>query len=250
MTFVKKILFVDPSDEYRAYFADAIKKESDLIMVGHTDSAEELLSLVPKLHPDVVIMDLVFPDGEGISVLERLHSLKLEPKPIIIIHSIQQIMAELAMHSGANFFIAKPISVDALLLRTRQIIINTGKKPDAENSYESRINSILTELGLSMALKGFSLLREGILLRIQNFIESNFFSDNLYSVLAERHNTIWSSIQRCMFVVIKKAWDLGDSEVQERYFCKSVCTPKGKPSNREFIARIADHILVEDHKDF
>ncbi len=248
METVKKIVLADTSEDYRSDFAAAVTQEKDFALVGETASGEELLRMVQTLRPDAIIMDLVLNGADGMSVLENLST--LERKPIIIIHSsfIRGNMADLAAAGGASYFISRPTSPDVLMQRVRQLLRTRGSHASAFPNLETRVTAIIHEVGVPAHIKGYQYLREAILITIRDMDVINAVTKVLYPAVARRFGTSASRVERAIRHAIEVAWDRGDLEVLQRYFGYTVSNTKGKPTNSEFIAMIADRIRLEDRQ--
>ena len=144
---------------------------------------------------------------------------------------------------GAAYFVTKPCDIVTLLDRIRQISIS--KQPITQTkandaSLEALVTEIIHEIGVPAHIKGYHYLREAIILTINNMEMINAVTKVLYPEVAKRFNTTPSRVERAIRHAIEVAWDRGDVEVLQKFFGYTVSGIKGKPTNSEFIAMIAD----------
>lgn len=245
-----RILVADGNEDFRRLLSDLLSAESDMEIVGQADNGIDTLALTAELHPDVVIMDLVLAKLDGIEVLRRLPEACAATKPLVVSGFINDKVVADCAAAGAFYFIPKPCDVPALLLRIRQAS-EYGRKPavalgDApvaarsEPSLEAVVTDIIHEIGVPAHIKGYQYLREAIILTINDMDIINAVTKVLYPEVAKKFNTTPSRVERAIRHAIEVAWDRGDIEVLQKFFGYTVSNIKGKPTNSEFIAMIAD----------
>lgn len=248
-----RVLIADPNEDFRQLLSEMINDEEDMIAVASAEDGIETLALTAELKPDVLLLDLVFPKLDGISVLRRLPETGTRPK-VIVISSFwnEQVVSECA-ELGACYFVPKPCNSSALLDRIRQTK-SIGREalgharlapapiasPRYEPSLESAVTDIIHEIGVPAHIKGYQYLREAIILTINDMDIINSVTKVLYPEVAKKFNTTPSRVERAIRHAIEVAWDRGDIEVLQKFFGYTVSNIKGKPTNSEFIAMIAD----------
>lgn len=246
---LKTILVADSSQRFRQSFIESVNNETDLQVVGETGDGQELLELIQSMQPDAVIMELVLTRMDGLAVLEQLKEMQLAHRPHILILSsyAQGTMADLAAERGASFYLTKPCRTSVVCERIRQLT----KVPASIQSHayprnlEAEVTSIIHEVGVPAHIKGYQYLREAILIAIQDMDVINAVTKILYPEVAKRFSTTASRVERAIRHAIEVAWDRGDLETLQKYFGYTVSNVKGKPTNSEFIAMIADRLSLE-----
>ena len=241
-------MVADASEEFRRIFAAALAEEIDLELVGETGDGEEVLRLVREKAPDVLVMDLVLTGMDGLEVLQALSEAEARPRVLVLSSFARGNMAELAAQVGAEYYMMKPCRIPALLERVRQMAgpaQDGGDEDEREQSLESTVTSIIHEIGVPAHIKGYQYLREAIMIAVKDMDVINAVTKILYPEVAKRFGTTASRVERAIRHAIEVAWDRGDLETLQKYFGYTVSNAKGKPTNSEFIAMIADRLLLE-----
>ena len=254
MTTKIKVLLVDADEEMRRAITAAVSDSADLTLVSATDDGEQVPELVRRLQPDVVVMDLVLRTSDGIAVMQALHREKLHTH--VIVHTrfyTQYVITECAA-LGADYFVPKGKSLSLLLERVRAVAaprvldfpgVPVGAAPRTETqNLESMVTDIIHEIGVPAHIKGYQYLREAIILTINDMEIINAVTKVLYPEVARKFNTTPSRVERAIRHAIEVAWDRGDIEVLQKFFGYTVSNIKGKPTNSEFIAMIADSLTL------
>ncbi|HJC65251.1 MAG: sporulation transcription factor Spo0A [Lachnospiraceae bacterium] len=245
-------------------------QEKDMSVIGKAENGEDALHMITDKSPDVVLLDLIMPKIDGISVVERIkqsESLKKIPAFIILSSVAGEQMAEEAFRAGANYYLMKPFDRDTLVSKIRtvgkQSLPRTGKsfapekrekgcKQDREaymeEHLETDITKMLHELGIPAHIKGYQYLRDAISMTVKDQEMMTSVTKILYPTIAKRHQTTASRVERAIRHAIEVAWGRGKLETIDQIFGYTVSTGKGKPTNSEFIALIADQILLEYKK--
>jgi len=244
----KKVLLADAGEEFRRALTQSIQETEDLEVVGSTGSGEELLLLATGGRPDVIVMDMVLTGVDGLSVLERLG----EEKPAVLVLSSFSgaALAEQAAALGADYLMLKPCRISALVERIRQLAGDRGELngPSEERemqNLERQVTAIIHEIGVPAHIKGYQYLREAIRLTVEDMDAINAVTKVLYPAVAKKFSTTASRVERAIRHAIEVAWDRGDLETLQKYFGYTVSNAKGKPTNSEFIAMIADRLVLE-----
>ncbi len=218
----KKLLIADADESFRSILMDAMRDEADMEVLAATGDGEEALRLVRELSPDVLLMDMVLSRMDGLEVLSALEQAS-RPKVLVLSGFVRGNMAELAAAKGASYFMMKPCKLSAVIERVRQLGGAVSQEEDSRSpagmhqSLESSVTSIIHEIGVPAHIKGYQYLREAIVMTVERAI---------------RH-------------AIEVAWDRGDLETLQKYFGYTVSNAKGKPTNSEFIAMIADRLQLQ-----
>ena len=246
----RRVLVADGAESFRRMLADMIAGEEDLALAGQTGDGEELLALIRETHPDVVVMDLLLTGMDGFEVLERLGDIR--PRVLVLSSFADCALTERLAAEGADYCMLKPCRMNALLERVR--LLAEGRpgndEQDAARELERRVTGIIHDIGVPAHIKGYQYLREAILLTIADMDMINAVTKVLYPTVAKRFGTTASRVERAIRHAIEVAWDRGDLETLQQYFGYTVSNAKGKPTNSEFVAMIADRISLEESRSF
>jgi len=246
-----RILLADSNSDFCTALSELTAAEEDLELVGIANDGTEALKLTAEKMPDVLILDLVLPKVDGLEVLRRIPETNVHCKIIVLSGFYNnQIVAE-ASAGGADYFMPKPCDTDALFSRVRQLAASVKELTPApgvdcrnltrnEPSLESVVTDIIHEIGVPAHIKGYQYLREAIILTINDMEMINAVTKVLYPEVAKKFKTTPSRVERAIRHAIEVAWDRGDIEVLQKFFGYTVSNIKGKPTNSEFIAMIAD----------
>lgn len=244
---VKKALVADTSEEFRHSVVETLNNEQDLLVVGQTEDGQELVRMVQDLEPDVVVMDLVLMGMDGLAVLEEVKELVRCPKILIVSSYIRGGIADSAAAGGADYYMTKPCRASTICERLRQLTMGSSLEPerDKKGNLEVQVTAIIHEVGVPAHIKGYQYLREAILIAVNDMDVINAVTKVLYPEVAKRFGTTASRVERAIRHAIEVAWDRGDLETLQKYFGYTVSNTKGKPTNSEFIAMIADSLQLE-----
>lgn len=240
-----RVLIADIDEDFRRLLADVLSQEEDLECVGDTDNGVDVLAMSAELKPDVLVMDLVLLKLDGIEVLRRLSDAAPDTRAIIVTNMYRNEIVRQCSALGAAYFVPEPCDVGALLERIRQIGAfarqNELFAPRANDvNLEAAVTEIIHEIGVPAHIKGYQYLREAIILTINDMDIINAVTKVLYPEVAKKFGTTPSRVERAIRHAIEVAWDRGDIEVLQKFFGYTVSNIKGKPTNSEFIAMIAD----------
>ena len=248
-----KVLVADSGVDFRFLMADTIASEEDMVVVGSTGDGIETIALAVEKAPDVILMDLILTKLDGIGVLQRLTQLPQKPAVIVVSGFFNDHVIQEAAENGAYYFMPKPCDIPALLSRIRQL--KTIRMPQPvrsgisvrrmEDNLESVVTDVLHEIGVPAHIKGYQYLREAIIMTINDMDIINSVTKVLYPQVAKRFNTTPSRVERAIRHAIEVAWDRGDIETLQKFFGYTVSNVKGKPTNSEFIAMIADCLSLK-----
>jgi len=247
MEALKRVLIADTAVEFRNGLTQALSAEPDLHVLGVTGDGVELVRMVREQEPDVVVMELVLSGMDGLEVLDELSQLKVRPKVLILSSYIKGSVVEMAAAKGADFYMTKPCRLSTVCERIRQVMLPGGLEPERDDgpSLEARVTAIIHEVGVPAHIKGYQYLREAIMIAVDDMDVINAVTKVLYPEVAKRFGTTASRVERAIRHAIEVAWDRGDLETLQKYFGYTVSNAKGKPTNSEFIAMIADRLQLE-----
>ena len=242
-----KILLADADEDSRIALEQDLEQEQSLEVIGSTGSGMDAIKLIEKTEPDIIIMDLVLAGVDGLDVLEQLSQSQWERKrPMVIVYSayIRGSVTLQAAEFGADYFIMKPCS-SQLVERIRQLYQVSPAAPSNSEHLETLVTSVIHEIGVPAHIKGYQYLREAIIIAVEDMEVINAVTKVLYPEVARRFDTTASRVERAIRHAIEVAWDRGDIETLQKYFGYTVSNAKGKPTNSEFIAMIADRLQLQ-----
>ena len=254
-----RILAADPNVEFCRQLSELCAAEGDLELIGSCSDGQEALTRTAQRRPDVLLLELVLPKLDGLEVLRRLPEAGVSSHVIVLSGFVNSKVVTECSELGADYFLSKPCDVQALFTRVRQLLrgraqaaetgagvdcreIAAAGYPDA--NLEAVVTDIIHEIGVPAHIKGYQYLREAILLTIHDMDMINAVTKVLYPEVAKRFGTTPSRVERAIRHAIEVAWDRGDAETLQKFFGYTVSGIKGKPTNSEFIAMIADHLSL------
>lgn len=251
-----KVIIADRDADLRSILKDTLVSDGDMCVAADTASGAEAASLAESGAADVLVTDIVLPELDGIGVLERVSRLPASKRPACIVISSFDSPAILEQISalGVRFFIPKPFDVSALAERIRQAASTPSFMPSPakidparlrRHALEYAVTDTLHKLGIPPKLKGYHFIREGVLLAIDDMDILGAVTKVLYPAIARRFNSTAMRVERSIRNAIEVAWKRGDVDVIDEYFGYTVSSGKGKPTNGEFIALLADRLRLE-----
>ncbi len=220
-------------------------------------NGDELVSAIGKYQPDIIIMESFMARLDALAVLKLIPSMKLSAKPYIVVlsNADNSVFEQQLLMSGANYYFIKPVDVNILTERVAQLTGFDGKSGNivklrgaSEPDLEVVVSDIMHELGVPAHIKGYQYLRDAIILAINSPDMMNSVTKVLYPTVAKHFETTSSRVERAIRHAIEVAWDRGDIDVLSSYFGYTIQNTRGKPTNSEFIAMIADKLRLKMKK--
>ena len=263
-----KVLVSDDNQDFAKTLVSYLSKDEDLEIVGVARDGQEAYDKIVESKPDIALLDIIMPHLDGLGVLEKLNSTNLEKKPMCIILSAvgQDKITQKAIELGAQYYIVKPFDINVLIkrikelkyyqpsqgksniisreIRSQYIDISPDKQKKQEN-LEALVTNVIHEVGVPAHIKGYQYLREAIVMAVSDIDMINQITKQLYPEIAEKYHTTPSRVERAIRHAIEVAWGRGRQDVVENIFGYTVSAAKGKPTNSEFIAMIADKLRLE-----
>lgn len=241
----RTVLLADANEEFRAMLEKQINQTEEFTVVGSTGDGAEAMRLLDQQVADVAILDLVLPGTDGIGLLKHIREEGFRTRSIILSTFFTDQVVSEAVGLGASYFLSKPCEAEALLDRMRALLGQPARAEESPVVLKNQVTNIIHEIGVPAHIKGYQYLREAIIIAVNDMEVINAVTKVLYPTVAKRFSTTPSRVERAIRHAIEVAWDRGDLETLQKYFGYTVSNAKGKPTNSEFIAMIADRLLLE-----
>ncbi|MEE1313528.1 MAG: sporulation transcription factor Spo0A [Lachnospiraceae bacterium] len=255
-----KVIIADSNAKDLDGLANVLSEEMDVI--GLADDGKSAYEMIVENQPDIVILDVILPVIDGFGVIEQVIKNCSEIPQFIVTSSIgTQSLIECANNLGVAYYIMKPYDYQIVCERIKQItgmkegnIYHTRVHTDDTDGYRREyseydikqdVTNIIHELGIPAHIKGYQYIREGIIMAIEDVNMMNYITKLLYPTIAKKYKTTSSSVERAIRHAIEVAWSRGRIEILEEMFGYSVQGDRGKPTNSEFIALIADKLRLQ-----
>ena len=262
------VLIADDNKEFCSILNDYLLNQKDIVVTGVAKDGREALDLIVEKQPDLVVLDIIMPHLDGLGVLERLNSMNLEKMPRVIVLSAvgQDKITQQAITLGADYYVVKPFDMDIFTKRIREMF-NSNSKAEFDTravkqsslvereaaatekgpmDLETEITNIIHEVGVPAHIKGYMYLREAITMVVNDMELLSAVTKELYPSIAKKYNTTASRVERAIRHAIEVAWGRGQVDAINKLFGYTVHGDKGKPTNSEFIAIIADKLRLKN----
>lgn len=260
------IIIADDNKKFRDMLNDYLRSQNDMAVIGHAEDGVEALKLIQEKKPDLVILDMIMPQLDGLEVLARLKEMDLDPMPHIIVLSAvsQDKISQRAITLGADYYVLKPFDMEVFVERIRQMVnknMDSNKvKPthtyvdnyeaEIDNSEQvdmiGQITKIIHEIGIPTHIKGYMYLREAINMVVNNIELLSSVTKELYPSVGKKFNTNASRVERAMRHAIDVAWSKGEIDTINKIFGYTIRNEKGRPTNSEFIAMVSDKLRLKN----
>lgn len=247
MTDQTKIIIADDNKIFCENLKQFLDAHEDMEVCGIAHNGFDVLEMIEEHQPDLLILDLLLPRLDGLSVLSRLNSFTQRPKVIISTAMGQDNMIQEAVRMGIDYFFLKPYDLQNLSMRIRQIAGAEGiipLQPPTVGGFDVEVTGILHQMGVPAHIKGYQYLRDAIVFVIEDINLLGAVTKELYPMIAEKYNTTASRVERAIRHSIELAWDRGNIDLMNKYFGYTIDVERGKPTNSEFIAMIADKLKM------
>lgn len=265
------ILIADDNRDFAETLVNHLSKEKDMEVIGVARDGKEAYEKAISTKPDVLLLDVIMPYLDGLGVLEKLSATNLEKRPTCIMLSAvgQTKITQKAIGLGAEYYVVKPFDIEVLINRIRDIKnykptpnststscymvketkakyieLNELDRKNQEN-LEALVTNVIHEIGVPAHIKGYQYLREAIMMVVKDIDVINQITKQLYPDIAEKYKTTPSRVERAIRHAIEVAWSRGKNDLVENIFGYTISAAKGKPTNSEFIAMIADKLRLE-----
>lgn len=244
----KTIIIADDNAGLTMSLKEFFQSKSNYEVVGIAENGAEALTLVERYNPDFLLLDIVMPELDGFGVLSAIKT----QKPVVIMMSQLNTdgFVQKALRYGAKYFLAKPFNFD-VLLKTMDEFSGEAlppvkhQQPRRNRSLDEKIANLFISVGIPAHIKGYQFLREAIKITVEDPEIINSITKRLYPSIAQTFNTTPSKVERAIRHAIEVAWNRGKIENINHIFGMKIYSANEKPTNGEFIALVADKMLLE-----
>ena len=244
------VFIADSAEDFCTGLVAALQRSDGFQVVGTANDGEQAIRQILDRKPDVLVLELMLSKQDGISVLKAISGMERRPVTLATSAFITEYVSTSAANLGVRYLMLKPCDMTALVERLEEIRggeslrMSVPRRPD-KNSIEAMVTSIIHEIGVPAHIKGYQYLREAIIIAVNDMDVINAITKVLYPQVAKTFGTTPSRVERAIRHAIEVAWDRGDLDTLQRFFGYTVSNTKGKPTNSEFIALIADKLQLQ-----
>jgi len=272
-----KVAIADDNKQYAELVANYLKSKEEIEVVGVSYDGFECIELLRNETPDILLLDMMMKQMDGIAVLDRIRRMSFQPKVIMLTAMADERLVERAMLKGAVDYLIKPFDLECLYERVLDIGrsdygyglyqqnynysvmqdmmvaeptavyqsgVKLGRIDKRRKPIEIEITTLLHDMGVPTHVKGYQYLRDALLRTLANPQLLECVTKELYPKIAEKYNTTPSRVERAIRHAIELACDRGNIDLMTEYFGYTINQSKGKPTNNEFIATVTDRIRL------
>lgn len=245
------VLIADDNRQLTDKTADYLKQQSYISEVYKAYDGEEAWEMIQQVKPDVLLLDIIMPKLDGMGILKRINGAGLNKITTICVSvSGSDRTMETVMNMGAQHFLIKPqppeVVSDVIRALTDNVeAVQTNTQNQKNYDLETIVTSVIHDLGVPAHIKGYHYIRSAIMMVVENMDMLNYITKRLYPEIAKQYQTTASRVERAIRHSIEVAWTRGHQETMNEIFGYTIQTYKGKPTNSEFIAMVADRIRLQ-----
>ena len=244
------VMIADNAEEFCTGLTAELQRATGFRVVGTANDGEQAVRMIGEKQPQILVLDMMLAKRDGISVLKAISTMECRPTVLATSGFITEYVAQAAANLGVQYLMLKPCDMTALTERLEEMRGGQDKKqtqnrPSGKQSIEAMVTSIIHEIGVPAHIKGYQYLREAIIIAVNDMDVINAITKVLYPQVAKAFQTTPSRVERAIRHAIEVAWDRGDLDTLQRIFGYTVSNTKGKPTNSEFIALIADKLQLQ-----
>ena len=244
------VIIADNSEEFTGSLVAALHQTDRFRVADTASDGERAIALVGQHKPDILVLDLMLAKKDGLSVLKAISGMEKKPTVLATSGFITDYVASAAANLGVRYLMLKPCDMSALVERLEEIrggenLRIPAPRHSGKQNIETMVTNIIHEIGVPAHIKGYQYLREAIIIAVEDMDVINAITKILYPQVAKTFQTTPSRVERAIRHAIEVAWDRGDLDTLQRFFGYTVSNTKGKPTNSEFIALIADKLQLQ-----
>lgn len=260
------VLIADDNIEYGNLLQEYISQYEDICVKGIARDGLETIERIKELSPDVVILDIIMPNLDGIGVLEKVNEIKMQPRPMFVVLSAigQDVFVHRAISLGAEYYIVKPFDVDILVSRVRQVYkekpampfacskerlkapdLNAVEATPASNTVEVEVTGLMHVIGIPPHMAGYQYLREAVMMTIEGSSLFNSVTKVIYPDIARKNKTTARKVERAIRCAIDSAWAKGHLTRAGSSHEALNGLGRKKPTNSQLISTLADKVRLK-----
>ena len=243
------IIIADSTEEFCSALSGALQRAGGFQILGTAGDGEQAIRMITERRPQILVLDLMLAKQDGLSVLKAISNMERKPAILATSRFVTDYVAAAAANLGVRYLMMKPCDMTALVERLEEIRGGESRRQPSSHhgntSIEAMVTSIIHEIGVPAHIKGYQYLREAIIIAVNDMDVINAITKVLYPQVAKTFQTTPSRVERAIRHAIEVAWDRGDLDTLQRFFGYTVSNTKGKPTNSEFIALIADKLQLQ-----
>lgn len=260
-----RVLVADDNDAFGMIITEYLESQKDIEVTARVENGEDAIEMIDKTKPDIVVLDIIMPRLDGLGVLMKYKNVSPSEKPLFIILSAvgQDAITQQALSLGAIYYIVKPFDLSVLVERIRELVrtrvptvirMEPASQPTSlsksnyvtTDNVQTKITQIMRDVGVPAHIKGYQYMRDAIIMAIKDRDIISAVTKRLYPELAKNHKTTPSRVERAIRHAIEVAWNRGKVDAINELFGYTINTRKGKPTNSEFIALVADTLRLSE----
>ena len=243
-----RVLLANSSEDFSQKLRTVLQNTDRYAVAGIANDGLRAIELLKSTKPEILIVDTMLPQADGIAVLKAANALEKKPLFLVMADFMTEFISGLLLSQGVQYILLKPCTPAAVLERLeemREALNHQKHYSRLETNIESMVTSMIHEIGVPAHIKGYQYLREAIMIAVKDMEVINAITKVLYPQVAKAFGTTPSRVERAIRHAIEVAWDRGDLDTLQRFFGYTVSNTKGKPTNSEFIALIADKLQLQ-----
>jgi len=243
-----RVLLANSSEDFSNKLSSLLQTTDRYSVIGAANDGLRAIELLKTTKPEILIVDTMLPQADGIAVLEAANTMDRKPMLLVMADFMTEFISGLLLSQGVQYILLKPCTPEAVLERLeemREALKHQKRHSRLETNIEAMVTSMIHEIGVPAHIKGYQYLREAIMIAVKDMDVINAITKILYPQVAKTFHTTPSRVERAIRHAIEVAWDRGDLDTLQRFFGYTVSNTKGKPTNSEFIALIADKLQLQ-----
>ena len=249
MEHATSIFIADSAEEFCSSLIAQLQRVGGFQVLGTANDGEQAIRMITEKKPDILVLDLMLSKQDGISVLKAIEQMEHRPVTLATSGFVTEYVASAAANLGVRYLMLKPCDMVAVAERLEEIrggeTLRMPIRRTDKTSIETMVTGIIHEIGVPAHIKGYQYLREAIIIAVNDMDVINAITKVLYPQVAKTFQTTPSRVERAIRHAIEVAWDRGDLDTLQKFFGYTVSNTKGKPTNSEFIALIADKLQLQ-----
>ncbi len=241
------LVVVDGNEEVTSSIKNYFEVRSDINIVANFKDGNEALDYLinPNSNYDVILMDLILPNIDGINILENMKRRKINKKIIVLSSYISEDSTKKVASLGVNYYMLKPFDLNSLDERIKDLYKVNEYNSNKKANLEIEVSSMLHNLGIPSHVRGYQYIRDGVILLFNRNSFVSYITKDVYPEIAEKYDTTSSRVERAIRHAIEISWDRGDLNLMEDLFGHSVDYERSKPTNSEYINTLADRVKLK-----